>query len=292
MAKGGSMKSGGVIKGKRMIKLYADAYNNGNRYETNRWWENDEETKEVVSEALSKRNEDLKNGTFSFMNNLPKKIEYAKGGSMARGGEIKIVGSSYEDIGLGKINTKFNDGTEIIWSSDDPKVYHPRSRYLNDKDIKVYVDILRKNNEKDSTYATGGTIIKKGNRVRVVNTQYDGKEGLVVSNDLHNGNYQVQIDGKVKGLPFENLMLLSRETYASGGLTPKQKAWIKEGFRNSNSATKEQYEKELERLKKDLWDAKQPKAKILIAKRIKDIKGLLKTKYGFNDGWGINLKWW
>ena len=77
---------GGVIKGKRMIKLYADAYNNGNRYETNRWWENDEETKEVVSEALSKRNEDLKNDTFSFMSNLPKKIEYAKGGSMASGG--------------------------------------------------------------------------------------------------------------------------------------------------------------------------------------------------------------
>jgi len=67
--------------------------------------------------------------------------------------------------------------------------------------------------------AKGGTIIKKGNRVRVVNTQYDGKEGLVVSNDLQNGNYQVQIDGKVKGFPFENLMLLSRETYAKGGRT-------------------------------------------------------------------------
>jgi len=65
--------------------------------------------------------------------------------------------------------------------------------------------------------AKGGTIIKKGNRVRVVNTQYDGKEGLVVSNDLQNGNYQVQIDGTVKGFPFENLMLLSRETYAKGG---------------------------------------------------------------------------
>lgn len=72
-------------------------------------------------------------------------------------------------------------------------------------------------NLKGETYAEGGTIIKKGNRVRVVNTQYDGKEGLVVSNDLHNGNYQVQIDGKVKGFPFENLMLLSRETYAEGG---------------------------------------------------------------------------
>jgi len=69
-----------------------------------------------------------------------------------------------------------------------------------------------------STYELGGTIIKKGNRVRVVNTQFDGQEGLVVSNDLHNGNYQVQMkDGKVKGFPFENLMLLSRETYAGGG---------------------------------------------------------------------------
>jgi len=44
--------------------------------------------------------------------------------------------------------------------------------------------------------------------------------------------------------------------------------------------TKEQYEKELERLKKDLSDAKQPKAKILISKRINSIKNLLRIKYG------------
>lgn len=68
-----------------------------------------------------------------------------------------------------------------------------------------------------STYAGEGTVIKKGNRVRVVNTKYDGKEGLVMSNDLQDGNYQVQVDGKVKGFPFENLMLLSREAYAEGG---------------------------------------------------------------------------
>lgn len=82
-------------------------------------------------------------------------------------------------------------------------------------------------NKGGSTYEEGGTIIKKGNRVRVVNTQYDGKEGLVVSNDLHNGNYQVQMqDGKVKGFPFENLMLLSRETYAGGGEIKEAKKTI------------------------------------------------------------------
>lgn len=77
-------------------------------------------------------------------------------------------------------------------------------------------------------FAGGGTIIKKGNRVRVVNTQYDGKEGLVISNELENGNYQVQIDGKIKGFPFKNLMLLSRETYAGGGEIEKLKKYEKE----------------------------------------------------------------
>jgi hypothetical protein len=91
--------------------------------------------------------------------------------------------------------------------------------------------------------AKGGTIIKKGNRVRVVNTQFDGKEGLVVSNDLQNGNYQVQMqDGKTKGFPFENLMLLSRETYAKGGKTQGYNDKLDESLGNTKGkrSTKEQ----------------------------------------------------
>ena len=73
---------------------------------------------------------------------------------------------------------------------------------------------MLKAEDENTTYQGGGTVIKKGNRVRVVNTKYDGKEGLVVSDDLHNGNYIVQLEGGyMKGFPFENLMLLSRETY-------------------------------------------------------------------------------
>jgi len=81
--------------------------------------------------------------------------------------------------------------------------------------------------EKNDGYADGGTIIQKGNRVRIVNTQYDGKEGLVVSNDLENGNYQVQVDGEVKGFPFENLMLLNRNTYANGGMFDDNDGFMK-----------------------------------------------------------------
>ena len=52
--------------------------------------------------------------------------------------------------------------------------------------------------------------LKKGHRVRVVNTQYDGKEGLIVAEET-NGKYSVQLeDGKVKGIERENLMLLDR----------------------------------------------------------------------------------
>jgi hypothetical protein len=85
----------------------------------------------------------------------------------------------------------------------------------------------------DETYsfAHGGTIIQKGNRVRIVNTQFDGKEGLIISNDLHNGNYLVQMeDESIKGFPFENLMLLSREQYATGGeITPEER---EQGLKN------------------------------------------------------------
>ena len=60
--------------------------------------------------------------------------------------------------------------------------------------------------------------------------------------------------------------------------------------KGGNLKTKEQYEKELRGLKKDLFDAKQPKAKILIAKRMKDIKLLLNTKYGSTYAEGGKIK--
>jgi hypothetical protein len=73
-------------------------------------------------------------------------------------------------------------------------------------------------NTNPEKFEDGGTIIVKGNRVRVVNTPYDGQEGIVVSNDTHNGNYMVQLgDGKVKGIKKDNLMLLSREVFEDGG---------------------------------------------------------------------------
>jgi hypothetical protein len=73
----------------------------------------------------------------------------------------------------------------------------------------------------------GDKIIKKGNRVQVVGTQFDGEEGLVVSNDLVGGKYQVQMeDSKIKGFPFENLVLLSSEQFAKGGAV--------EGINNSD----------------------------------------------------------
>ena len=60
---------------------------------------------------------------------------------------INIVNRSWEDVGLGLINVKFSDGVEIIYNQDDPKIYHPRSRYLNNKDINLYVNIIRKNSK-------------------------------------------------------------------------------------------------------------------------------------------------
>jgi hypothetical protein len=81
-----------------------------------------------------------------------------------------------------------------------------------------------------------------------------------------------------------------KQDLKEGAEKRKKKKLATSMARGGGVKTKEQYEKELERLKKDLWDAKQPKAKILIAKRIKDIKGLLNTKYGstYAEGGGID----
>ena len=138
---------------------------------------------------------------------------------MAKGGKLNDFGiedeSVYDHIDNADLNLR-SAGTKL-WENK-----HPKSDEFEDLkmrfDSELDGDILTPREQKELGYAKGGTIIKKGNRVRVVNTQFEGKEGLVVSNDLHNGNYQVQMqDGKIKGFPFENLMLLSRKTYAKGG---------------------------------------------------------------------------
>ena len=148
---------------------------------------------------------------------IPIRVENFKDGSTyVGGGEIKVGDKVEFDSKKAKARVKGEvvsksqkaiwvrshkfDGSETIWLEN-----------IEDSNITVI------KSKGGSTYQGGGTVIKKGNRVRIVNTQYDGKEGLVVSNDLHNGQYQVQVDGKVKGFPFENLMLLSRETYQGGG---------------------------------------------------------------------------
>jgi len=133
-----------------------------------------------------------------------------------------------------------------IVGDDGYSVKHLKSEKEKRFDTKEEVLSYLNNN----TYSGGGTVIEKGNRVRVVNTQYDGKEGLVVSNDLHDGQYQVQVDGKVKGFPFENLMLLSRETYSGGGeveeLSEKGVVWdnvLEFAFRKlDNNLVKNKYE--------------------------------------------------
>ena len=155
---------------------------------------------------------------------------YARGGRMASGGSVNMDKHIWE----GWTIRDFIEGLEIEFqyhptfkSRNEVKKWAMESQPYYKKYIPEVVDYYwGKSQNRHETYdfakggsmASGGTIIKKGNRVRVVNTKYDGKEGLVVSDDLHNGNYIVQLEGGyMKGFPFENLMLLSRDTYAEGG---------------------------------------------------------------------------
>ena len=189
---------------------------------------------------------------------------YAKGGKFADGGEIgeDEDGNKYEILSGNDKPFKSGDMAynpmsgivmEVYFDADDEYAddeYYVQETYAQVKKLDstygkggrttraINQDRARLSNEKHeqaykpkrkgkySSFAKGGTIIKKGNRVRVVNTQFDGKEGLVVSNDLQNGNYQVQIDGKIKGFPFENLMLLSRETFAKGGSVDEVRIYV------------------------------------------------------------------
>lgn len=152
-----------------------------------------------------------------------------------------------EDMGIKEVDGVFKmvmrdggeirENDEVVHSNYSPKSnYYVRELVENDEygqqylieEVKDGVSLgkqylsrsgwSKKMADGGSTYSGGGTVIKKGNKVRVVNTQFDGQEGLVMSNDLVDGKYIVQMsDGSMKGFPFENLMLLSRDTYSEGG---------------------------------------------------------------------------
>jgi len=68
------------------------------------------------------------------------------GSSLNEDNDISISGSDWEDIGLGRVITKFNDGVKISWNEDDPNLYHARVYGLNGKDENIYIDFLRKVN--------------------------------------------------------------------------------------------------------------------------------------------------
>ena len=128
---------------------------------------------------------------------------------------------------------------------------------------------------KGGKMASGGVLTKEELKLNIYEPSgdyyMDKKGGKIIlhltSKDASNlppsffEKYNVENNGKGH---YGTSYIVSKKSMAKGG----------------NLKTKEQYEKELRGLKKDLFDAKQPKAKILIAKRMKDIKLLLNTKYG------------
>ena len=82
---------GGVIKKKKFIKLYMDAYNNPSQYEQSKWLSNptpeveaikeeNAEYHEAIFEGLRQAQIDKRRDMYVYMRDIPKKIEYAKGG--------------------------------------------------------------------------------------------------------------------------------------------------------------------------------------------------------------------
>jgi len=56
---------------------------------------------------------------------------------------LKVISNSFEDIRQGKLNAKFNDGVEIIYTKEELKLNHVSSRYLNGKNLNDYTKLLK-----------------------------------------------------------------------------------------------------------------------------------------------------
>ena len=58
---------------------------------------------------------------------------------------------------------------------------------------------------------------KKGDRIRAISTQFKGKPGLIISNDMYKGQHFVQMDGKIKGFKPNQIEKLTEARTPWGG---------------------------------------------------------------------------
>ena len=163
---------------------------------------------------------------------LDKNEIYAKGGEikMWNGDKIHALANSLTELEKHKLLLTLNEKeTEkfntLIQLGDSVNLALISTLVEESPQTRLsWLKRQKKSGVSSKSMAKGGDVkmskLKKGHRVRVVNTQYDGKEGLIVVEET-DGRYGVQVDGGIKGIERENLMLLDRRTYAKGGVTKK-----------------------------------------------------------------------
>jgi len=214
------------------------------------------ETEEQLMDVLKSLNVSVSKERLADIIDMKKDVKFEKGGKtfetkndLYNSGDYDNLNSLSADIikYFNKLEKDISKGyademrSELIKDIKNPKQFYEKGGITKDELMEHY-DFYVEDEEENGNiplnydewygefgeeieyqikniFAKGGTIIKKGNRVRVVNTKNDGKEGVVVSN-LLNGSYLLNLDnGKTPIVSFDNLMLLSRETYAKGGKT-------------------------------------------------------------------------
>lgn len=97
------------------------------------------------------------------------------------------------------------------WANDKELKVISKFIFMNDRGIDGVIKMskhkpsafkrtIQKMAKKGLHEAKGNPKFKKGDRVKVTGTQYKGKSGLIMSNDMQNGQHIVQIDDKMKGI--------------------------------------------------------------------------------------------
>ena len=144
--------------------------------------------------------------------------------SMNESKPVKGKKSFYQQDNIGKtkytLNTYDGKGTH-----KDGSPFYGIKIFKNKKDLAAAKAKLFKQGYIEESVTKGK--LKKGDRVKVIGTQYNGKEGLIISNDMHRGSYQVQVDGKVKGFKPNEIKKLTEGINESSGF-PNMKKWWNE----------------------------------------------------------------
>jgi hypothetical protein len=114
-----------------------------------------------------------------------------------------------ESVGFVEQQAKSSKPTKTVEPIKQPEKVVFTAEFIR-KRISALQIALRLAEKRENEQTT--SVIEKGKRVVVIGGMYEGKEGLLTSSDVIDGNYLVQIDGKIVGVKDVELKLIKDST--------------------------------------------------------------------------------